>query len=131
MNSIILKLESKGKVYWKTDSFWSLRENREYAKIHSEYSAERLYNSLVGLLNADFNRVAEEYNETEKEQIIKFYENSKVGYDIVKGIDIVKFDFIKNGIYEYKIKYNKEKNEFGLVDIRRKLKLEKLANIAQ
>lgn len=121
MADIILKMKfSDGEVNWKTDSFWSLTKNREHAKIHPNDTKdrERLYKNLLYILNSDLN---------DKDKIKEAYNNVMIGYDIVKSIDIVNFDFIKNGIYEYKIKYNGDK--FELIDIIRKQKLDKLSEI--
>ena len=113
--NIILKIKTNGKVYWKTDSFWSLTKTREHAKIHSNDGIEGFLKNLISMVNTDITP-----------ERIKFYDNCKIGYDFVNKLSIVDFEFVKTGYYEYKLKYNKESDKFELVDIRRR---EKLKNI--
>lgn len=119
--NIIIKLETNGKVYWKTDSFWSLTKIREQAKIHSKDSLERLVQNLLYSINREEN----------KSEWINFYDNCKIGYDFVNQLNIVDFEFVRNGYFEYKLKYNKESDKFELIDIRRLEKLKKIERIAE
>jgi hypothetical protein len=114
--NIIVKIEANDEVYWKTDSFWSSTKIREYAKIHSKDSLERLIQNLLYSIN---------YIE-DKSEMINFYNNCKIGYDFVNKLNFFDFEFVKTGQYEYKLKYNIENNKFELIDIRRR---EKLKNI--
>lgn len=113
--SIILKVETPNGVRWKTDSFWSLTETREHAKIHGTEGLQTLYANFLYLLND---------NITDKR--INYYDGCKVGYDLVEKKNIIQFEFLKNRPYSYKIVYNKENNKFNLIDISRKKKLEKI-----
>lgn len=117
---IILKIENKGRVTWKTDSFWSMDADRSHAKTHTYESIPRLVKSYLSSINYNL-----DHSKADNEEIF-YYDNMKLGYDFVEEIDICTFDFVKNGFYEYKIKYNKEINKFIAVDMRRKLKLEQI-----
>lgn len=126
--SVILKLKTNDEIYWKTDSFWSLTKERKHAKIHfNEMSVKNLSGNLIYSLNSSLIKADDE----RKEKLINFYNNSKTGYDLVEGINWSEFKFIENGLYEYKLRYNSVKNEFELIDIKRKQKLEKLAELAK
>lgn len=129
MPNIILKLEAKGEVYWKTDSFWSLTKTIKHAKIHDSYSVERLVNGL--LYSTNRNLTGTFLTDSEKQETINFYDNCRVGYDHIKASSIIDFEFIKNGHFEYKLKYDKEEKIFKLIDIRRKQKLEQIKKIME
>lgn len=121
MSDIIIKIEkSNGEIFYKGDTFWSLSKTREEAKIHKLIDndiEDHLLKNLLCLINL---------KAIDKEKIIKNYDNCKIGYDFIKAINVIDFEFIKIGSYVYKIKYNEIENIFKLIDIRRKLKLEQI-----
>lgn len=129
MSKIIMKLLSKAnvEVYWKTDSFWSLHTKLEYAKVHgnSNSNIEQLIKNFLSNVNYNLD------HSTPDSEHLYFYDNIKIGYDFVEEIDICKFNFIKTGPYEYKLKYNKDINKYVLIDMRRKLKLEQIQKIVE
>ena len=122
MYNIILKVESSyGKIGWKADSFWTLSTDRSHAKTHKYHSIQDLLKNFLATVNYDLDHSKPSDGE------IRFYDNSKIGYDFVEYVDICSFNFIKNGFYEYKMKYDKALNKFVIIDMRRKLKLEQIA----
>ena len=119
MIEIILKVKNDSGTYWKTDMFWSLSDSRENAKIHTlTMNGEIKYHLLTNLI-----AVHNSYIEDKTNFDVNFYNNCKIGYDIIKFKDTIDFEFIKNGPFEYQIKYDSNKNIFKLIDIRRKIKL--------
>jgi len=122
--SKIFKIESKGKISYKADSFWSLFDDIKDAKVHDEFSDMRLANNLISLLNR-------QYDNEDRTQTLNFYNNAKIGYDIVKSKqNYFEFDVISEGPFIYQIKYNEKEGKYFLIDIskkeERKTKLKKL-----
>ena len=120
---IILKVENKDRIAWKIDSFWSQSLDRSHAKTHTYESIPRLINGYLSSINR--------YLDSNKDEDVHRYDNIKIGYDFVEEIDICTFEFIKNGPYEYKLKYDTYLNKVVLIDIRRKLKLEQIQKIME
>ena len=125
MSDIIVKIErSNGEIFYKCDTFWSLSKTKEKAKIHNLIDNDIEDHLLKNLLYV-INKVLET-PDIDKEKIIKNYNNCKIGYDFIKFINFIDFEFIKTGNYVYKLKYNEIENKFKLIDIRRKQKLEQI-----
>jgi len=115
---IIMKVENKGRIQWKIDSFWSLSLDRSHAKTHTQESIERLIKNYLSVINS--------YLEHNDDEEVHYYDNMKIGYDFVEELNICEFDFIKDGPFEYKLKYDENIKKVVAVDIRRKMKLDQI-----
>lgn len=117
MPNIIIKIEkSNGEIFYKCDTFWSLSKTKEEAKIHNLIDnniEDHLLKNLLYVINL-------------KTPDIDNYNNCKIGYDFIKSINFIDFEFIKTGNYVYKLQYDENENIFKLIDIKRKQKLEQI-----
>lgn len=118
----ILKIKfNSGRTRWKLDSFWTLGDRHD-AKIHS-VEIDNLLKSLLYFVNDSINKDSEDCM-----NYIDRWNNAEIGYDYVNEIENYEFEFIKDGLYIKKIKYNEDSEEFELIDISRKSKLKALEN---
>lgn len=123
MSDIIVKIErSNGEIFYKCDTFWSLSKTKKEAKIHNLIDndiEDHLLKNLLYVINL-------KTPDIDKEKVIKNYNNCKIGYDFIKSINFIDFEFIKTGNYVYKLQYDENENIFKLIDIKRKQKLEQI-----
>lgn len=113
---IVCKVKNNNKVYFKSDTFWSLSSNIVDAKIHT------LKSFLPGgHLIGNYLTVINGYSKNKSK-----YDGIKIGYDQVLETDKYKALKTKPGEWIYRLKYLKKTDEIITVDASRLAKLKEL-----